>query len=64
MNTLIKLLCASNRYLNHLGKLVDAMHILNGTCISETQRKKAKKLLNSFVDEFEDLYGEMNMVYI
>lgn len=39
------------------------MHILNSTCISEKQRRKANKLLNSFVNEFEELYGEINMVY-
>lgn len=47
----------------HLAKLVDAMHILNNTRISERKRRKANTLLQSFVDEFEDLYGEMNMVY-
>lgn len=49
--------------MNNLAKLVDAMHILCGTCISESSRKKANKLLNSFVNEFEELYGPENMVY-
>lgn len=49
--------------MNHLAKLVDAMHILCGTCISESNRKRANKLLNSFVTEFEELYGQQNMVY-
>lgn len=39
------------------------MHILNSTGINECDRKKANRLLNSFVDEFEDLYGEINVVY-
>lgn len=39
------------------------MHILNSTRISEKRRKKANGLLKSFVDEFEELYGENNMVY-
>lgn len=39
------------------------MHILNSTRISERHWKKAKRLLNSFVDEFEELYGGINMVY-
>lgn len=39
------------------------MHIFNSTCISDRQKKKANKLLISFVDEFEHLYGERNMGY-
>lgn len=46
-----------------MAKLIDAIHILCGTCISENDRKKAKKLLKSFVNEFEELYGQQNMVY-
>lgn len=49
--------------MTHLAKLIDAVHILCGTCISEVDRKKASRLLNSFVIEFEELYGEQNMVY-
>lgn len=53
------------RYAVHFAKLVDSMHILNSTQvhISESKRKKANKLLLSFVEDFEDLYGEDNMVY-
>lgn len=46
-----------------MAKLVDAIHILCGTCISESSRKKANKLLKTFTNEFEELYGPENMVY-
>lgn len=51
------------RYLKHLGKLVDTIHILCSTCIDEKLWKKANSLLKSFVIDFEDLYGKSNMVY-
>lgn len=60
---MIKTLIFFRRYLNQLAKLVDAIHILCGTCISESSRKKATKLLNSFVNELKELYGPENMVY-
>lgn len=49
--------------MNHLIKLVDATHILSGISISQNQLKSADQMLKSFVDEFEELYGESNMVY-
>lgn len=51
------------RFLNHLAKLVDAIHILSSTNISQSKWKVANDLLLSFVDEFEVLYGKKNMVY-
>lgn len=51
------------RYLNHLAKLIDAVHILCGSKISFAQLKEAKLLLQSFVDEFEQFYGESRMVF-
>lgn len=49
--------------MKHLVKLIDAMHILSGTCITDTKLHTASNLLTSFVDEFEILYGDKNMVY-
>lgn len=46
-----------------MAKLVDSMHILCGTCISDRDRNKANRLLSSFVNDFEELYGQQNMVY-
>lgn len=51
------------RYLDNLAKLVDSMHILCSTAITPTQLIKGKELLLSYVNEFEQLYGEENMVY-
>lgn len=49
--------------MNHLVKLIDAIHILSSDSITQTALNKAEHLLKSFVDEFEILYGECNMVY-
>lgn len=46
-----------------MAKLVDAMHILNSEMMSDRKLRKANRLLISFVDEFQDLYGAENMVY-
>lgn len=51
------------RYLDHLVKLVDAIHILSSAAITPTQLNRAKLLLLSYVNEFEQLYGEENMVF-
>lgn len=48
---------------DHFAKLVDAMHILSSTSITLIQLKRAKQLLQSYVTEFEQLYGEENMVF-
>lgn len=44
-------------------ELIEAAHILNGTEISVADLNKAKTLLNSLVQEFEQIYGQTNMVY-
>lgn len=46
-----------------MAKLVDAIHVLCSSSISSEQIKCANRMLLSFVDEFEILYGEANMVY-
>lgn len=51
------------RYLNHLSKLIDAVHILTSTQISLDSLQKANEHLTNFVEEFEEHYGEENMVY-
>lgn len=53
----------SNRYLDHLCKLVDAIHLLNRTKITEADLSRAHILLISFVNEFEKNFGDKNMVY-
>lgn len=52
-----------SRYLSHLAKLIDAVHILCSSKITFEQLQTAKQHLHSFVDEFEMLYGESNMVF-
>lgn len=51
-----------SRYLNHLVKLIDGIHILCDTKISFEKIEEAKRLLTSFSDDFEVLYGEKNSV--
>lgn len=51
------------RCLHHFTKLVDAYHIFNSTNITPELFEKGEALLDAFVDEFEDLYGEINMVF-
>lgn len=49
--------------MDHLVKLIDAIHILSGTSITDTKLHTAQSLLIAFVEDFEILYGEKNMVY-
>lgn len=49
--------------MNHLIKLIDATHILCSSKITFEQLDEAETLLNTFVDDFELLYGESHMVY-
>lgn len=51
------------RYLKHLIRLIDATHILCSSNISFEKLDEADKLLNTFVDDFELLYGEYKMVF-
>lgn len=51
------------RYLTHFVKLIDAVHILSGVQITKDQLNRARYLLQSFVEEFEQLYGKQNMVF-
>lgn len=44
-------------------KFVDSVHILSGTSIPPDHLEHANRLLLSFVDEFEEFYGERNMVF-
>lgn len=46
-----------------MAKLIDATHILCGSKITFQNLQRAKQLLDSFVDEFETLYGESSMVF-
>lgn len=46
-----------------MAKLIDAIHILRGSNITDERLQEAHQLLNSFADDFEVLYGESNMVY-
>lgn len=52
-----------HRYLVHMLKLVEAMHVLSSTKISKAQLTKAENLLKSYVKEYEEFYGEKNMVF-
>lgn len=52
-----------HRYFAHLMKLVEATHILCSTQITSDQLDKADNLLQTFVQEFEDNYGGVNMVF-
>lgn len=49
--------------MNHLLKLIEATHILCSTAISEFDLDRAQHLLSTFVNEFEILYGQQNMVF-
>lgn len=51
------------RYLKHLAQLVDGTHILCSENIAFNKIEEAKVLLSSFVEQFEELYGEKNMVH-
>lgn len=42
---------------------VDAMHLLNSEHITKLNLQKAEKLLTTFVDQFEILFGKEHMVY-
>lgn len=44
-------------------KLVEAIHILCSTQITEDQLIKADDLLRAYVEEFESNYGEQNMLF-
>lgn len=46
-----------------MAQLIDATHILCSTTISHEKLQEANRLLCSFVDEFEILYGEQRMVF-
>lgn len=46
-----------------MAKLVDAIHILSSSSMTHNEINIAEYLLSSFVNEFEELYGESNMVY-
>lgn len=51
------------RCFNHLVKLIEAVHVLNRDKISVNDLEKCNMLLNSLVEEFEQIYGQTNMVY-
>lgn len=51
------------RYFKHLIKLIEATHILCSTQISTEQLDRAENLLQSFVQDFEEHYGQANMVF-
>lgn len=49
--------------MSHLAKLVNATHILCSSKISAEGLEEANQLLLTFVDDFENLYGESQMVF-
>lgn len=51
------------RYLNHLSQFIDAIHILCSKRISQHMLETAERLLTSFSNNFEILYGESNVVF-
>ncbi|KAE8740863.1 hypothetical protein FOCC_FOCC013609 [Frankliniella occidentalis] len=51
------------QYYNHFKKLVSAIYILCKESILNDEVVHAHNLLSQFVHEFQDLYGEVNMVY-
>lgn len=63
MRTLFTFSFCIYRYLNNFTKLVDAIHIFTSNCITVDLFEKGRALLDEFVDEFEDLYGGINMVF-
>lgn len=52
-----------NRYLIHLLRLIEAIHILCGTKIDATALQIARIKLLHVVKDFEELYGHYNMVF-
>lgn len=62
-NDLLYNISIFSRFTKHLAKLVDAVHITNSTSIDTNDLQKAEDSLISYVEEFELLYGESNMVY-
>lgn len=52
-----------HRYLRNLAKLVDAYHIFASNYITAEEFERGKLLLREFVFEFEQLYGQHNMVF-
>lgn len=51
------------KYLSHFALLVNSMAILLSNNISEEKLLEAEESLKTFVNNYEDLYGEINMVY-
>lgn len=49
--------------MNHLSLLIDAMHILCSKRISQQELETAGRLLSSFTENFEILYGQSNVVF-
>lgn len=52
-----------DKYLNHILKLIEATHILCSTKISTEKINRAEQLLQSYVLEFEEIFGKQNMVF-
>lgn len=46
-----------------MSQLIDAIHILCSECISQRKLETAERLLTSFTNNFETLYGESNVVF-
>lgn len=51
------------RYLDHMAKLIDSVHILCSETIEFDRLAEADRLLSLFVEEHEILFGEVNMVF-
>ena len=50
-------------YYNHLKKLVTAVYTLTKESITYGELDSAHNLLQEFVWEYQDFYGEVNVVY-
>lgn len=48
----------ADEYMQHLSLLCEGVHLLLGDCITEDDIQRAEFLLESFYEQFADLYGE------
>lgn len=49
--------------MKHFGQLVDSCHIFTANSINNEMFMRGEELINTFVHDFEDLFGGINMVY-
>lgn len=52
-----------DKYIDHILKLIEAIHILSSNKISMENINRAEELLQSYVFEFEEIFGKEQMVF-